>query len=366
MTLAYYVAWRFLMGFLRVQLVVLALVVIFDGVENLRKMSRDGVAFIDIAAITLYRAPAIIEQAFPLTILISALVTFLGLSRSSELVVTRAAGVSSLRMVFVPCVIGACLGVFAILVLNPIVIATSQRAEILAAEEEGQVLTRLSLSNSGLWLRQGDASGQAVIQANRASPDGAELKRVRFFIFDEDGRIAERIEADSATLEPAQWHLRNARIWGFAADGTEDARESYAHEDYYVPTDLTSDLILDGFAAPSSLPLTALPGFILQLEESGFSATRHRLYFQNQLAQPLFFVAMVLIGAVFSLRHVRFGHMGIMVLSAVVSGFFLYFIAVFAQSLGSAGQVPVMIAAWVPSAAAVMLALGLLLHLEDG
>ena len=42
------------------------------------------------------------------------------------------------------------------------------------------------------------------------------------------------------------------------------------------------------------------------------------------------------------------------------------FLRNFAQALGETGQIPIALAAWSPPVAAVMLALGLLLHLEDG
>ena len=47
-------------------------------------------------------------------------------------------------------------------------------------------------------------------------------------------------------------------------------------------------------------------------------------------------------------------------------GFTLYFIRNFAQILGESGQIPVLLAAWGPPVASILLPLGLLLHLEDG
>jgi lipopolysaccharide export system permease protein len=53
-------------------------------------------------------------------------------------------------------------------------------------------------------------------------------------------------------------------------------------------------------------------------------------------------------------------------LSAVLMGFGLYFIRSFAQILGENGQIPIALAAWAPPIASICLALGLLLHAEDG
>ncbi|MGB3280062.1 MAG: LPS export ABC transporter permease LptG, partial [Pseudorhodobacter sp.] len=46
--------------------------------------------------------------------------------------------------------------------------------------------------------------------------------------------------------------------------------------------------------------------------------------------------------------------------------FAIFFLRNFAQILGENGQIPVYLAALSPPVAAVLLALGLLLHLEDG
>ena len=77
-------------------------------------------------------------------------------------------------------------------------------------------------------------------------------------------------------------------------------------------------------------------------------------------------MAMVLVGAAFTMRHVRSGGTGLAVLMAVLLGFGLYFVRNFAQILGENGQTPVSLAAWAPPIAAFLLPLGLLLHAEDG
>jgi len=133
-----------------------------------------------------------------------------------------------------------------------------------------------------------------------------------------------------------------------------------------LETDLTVEQILDSFSPPQTIPFWELSAFIERLEISGFSATRHRQFFQSALATPALYVAMVLIGAGFTMRHARFGKFGLMVLMTVLAGFTLYSFNNVAASLGAAGTIPVAVAAWAPSLSAVLLVLGLLLHLEDG
>ena len=133
-----------------------------------------------------------------------------------------------------------------------------------------------------------------------------------------------------------------------------------------LPSDLTPGRIRDSFGTPSAIAFWDLPRYIGDLERAGFSAQAYKLWYQMELALPLLMAAMVLVAAGFTMRHVRFGGTGRMVLYALLAGFGFYFLRNFAQALGDTGQIPVLLAAWSPPIAAVMLSLGLLLHLEDG
>ncbi|HMS97064.1 MAG TPA: LptF/LptG family permease, partial [Tabrizicola sp.] len=82
--------------------------------------------------------------------------------------------------------------------------------------------------------------------------------------------------------------------------------------------------------------------------------------------QPLLLAAMVLVAAGFTMRHVRSGGTGRMVLFAMLAGFGIFFLRNFAQAMGNTGQIPILLAAWSPPAIALLMSLGFLLHLEDG
>ena len=139
---------------------------------------------------------------------------------------------------------------------------------------------------------------------------------------------------------------------------------------FFPPTPLPgfrpADTIRDSFGTPSAIPIWELPSYIAGLEKAGFSARNHQVWMQMQLALPLLLASMVLMAAGFTMRHARFGKAGQMVLFALLSGFAIFFLRNFAQVLGVSGQIPIVMAAWAPPLAAFLLAVGLLLHLEDG
>ncbi len=366
MTLSLYIARRFVMTFLTVFAVFLGILLLIDVIDQLRRYSGSDISFGRAFYLSLLNVPESLYQILPLIMILSAIALFLGLARSSELVVVRAAGRSGLRFLLAPVTAALLIGLVAVAVMNPLVAATSKEYDALsAAYARGSSGSILSVSAEGLWMRQGDANGQTVIRADRAAPDGAELENVSFFLFSPEGLSTARIEARSARLEPGQWRLTGAKRWDLAAANPE--RDAVAvPEGLTLPTDLTSDRIRGGIAEPSATSFWNLPRQIRDLERAGFSARSYQVWMQMELAQPLLMAAMVLVAAGFTMRHARSGKTGQMVLLALAGGFAIFFLRNFAQVLGDNGQIPIIAAAWSPPVAAALLAVSLLLHLEDG
>jgi lipopolysaccharide export system permease protein len=90
------------------------------------------------------------------------------------------------------------------------------------------------------------------------------------------------------------------------------------------------------------------------------------LHFQTLLALPLLAGTMALVAAGFSMRPARRGGVSQMIASGVAAGFALFMVSKIAEEFGNSGALPVVMAAWVPAASGLMLAVALLLHLEDG
>ena len=364
MILHLYFARRFATTFLGIAGVFLLIITSIDIVEQLRRFSSADASFSDIVALTLLNTPTTFSAMMPLITILAAVAFFLGMARSSEMVVTRAAGRSAMRALLAPLAVTLAIGVLAVAMLNPIVAATSKAFENRSDALRGQNSV-LTLGSSGLWLRQGDETGQTVIRAQSTNLDGTRLEQVTFMTFSPDGIPAQRISAASAQLDAGAWILQDVKSWPLRDETIPEAAAVTLSETKLAST-LTADQIRNSFGTPSSIPIWQLPAFIERLREAGFSAQRHQVWFHSQIALPAFLIAMVLIGATFTLRHQRGGRTGLMVLFAVLLAFFVYFIRNFAQVLGENGDLPALLAAWSPPLAAIALSLGALLHNEDG
>ncbi len=364
MTLWLYVLRGFLRSLLLVFLVIGFVILLFMAVENLRRFADTNANTGDVLRMSLLEAPETLYTVFPLILLLASLITFLRFARTSELVVMRAAGVSAIRLIRIPVVASVLLGAIFVAAVNPFVAATIRMGQSFEESFRAEGSSQMSFSADGVWLRQGDPEGQTVIQAARTNADGTILSRVRMHRFDKEGTIYARIDALAARLTPGAWVMEQATQWTLDDQGrfnrvSEGTRIT-------LPTSLTSDQILDSFSPPQVVGFWKLGGFIAEMESSGFSGTRHRLFLMSELAKPALFAAMVLIGSAFALRPTRFGQTGVMIILAILAGFALYFLKDFSETLGAQGQLPLVVAVWTPPVAAILLVLGLLLHLEDG
>lgn len=366
MKLNFYIVRKYLFAFVSVFAAFGLLLILLDLVEELHRAANSPITFMQAVGLAVLNMPSGLYRILPLITILATVILFLGLARTSELVVIRAAGRSALRILF-PVVLSAfAIGIFSVAVFNPIVAATSQAYDAMQDHFSNgdQGSSTMSIGHDGLWLRQGGPEGQTVIRAARSSLDGTELRDATFIRFNAEGQPLLRIAAGSAELTPGAWTLSNVKIWNLTEKNPEvSAKEA---KTLSLPSNLTRNQIRDSFGSPSDIPIWQLPTFIAQLTKAGFSAREHRVWFQMELATPILLVAMVLIGAGFTMRHARFGKTGLMVLFALIAGFSIFFLRNFAQVLGVNGQIPIALAAWGPPVAGVLLPLSLLLHLEDG
>jgi len=366
MRLARYILVRFLTNLFKVLLAFLLLVFIIDGVEQAQMLSPYNVSGLEVLHLIALRMPQFMLKVFPLVIMLASLTTFVGLSRSSELVVIRASGQSAIKLLVVPVMATLIIGILVTTVVNPLVAASIRRTDALLAKYNVGGQSLVSLGSKGIWLRQGGDQSQFVIQADRASFNGAILYKFNLFEFSLDGSLTRRIQAESARLDDSEWLMRNGNEWRFDYSSADTTTRAASFEELLLGTTLTSQEILEKFASPQAVPIWDLPALIERLDEAGFASQRQRLFLQSELARPLLLVAMVLIGAGFSMRHARFGQTGLMVLIAVFSAFLLYALKSISEALGAAYEIPIELAAWGPPVAGILLTMGLLLHLEDG
>ena len=361
-TFSFYISRQFILGIAIVFAIFLATIFVFDTVELTRRASGPGrelATLTTLLEMAIMRVPFMAQKVLPFAALVAGLWTFARMTRTQELVVARSAGVSVWQFLMPTLLLALALGIFVMTVFNPMSAAMVARYEQMDAKYLRGKSSLLSLSTSGIWLRQGNEKNQSVIHAQRLTQKDVTLYEVIIFQYKGNDHFIGRIDASEARLENGYWHLLDAIITG--PDQTAQFKGYYK-----IPTDLTFDYIEDSFSPPETLSFWALPAFIDVLESSGFSSVKHRLYWHSLLAGPLLLCAMVLIAATFSLRFTRRGGTWILIIAGVLSGFVLYFVSDLVLALGLSGKIPPVLAAWTPAGVCTLIGIASMFHMEDG
>jgi lipopolysaccharide export system permease protein len=359
-TLFRYIALQFFTWCTGVFAAMLMIVFLLDYIELIRrggaKAEASLLVLLEMAAL---KQPHMAQQIMPFAILFGTMMAFWRMTRSNELVVARAAGVSVWQFLTPPFVGALIVGIITVSVFNPIASVMQSRYEALESRILRGTGDQLTLSRSGLWLKQSDNDGNnSVVHAERLLPKQTELQEVMVLSFN-DKTLIGRIDAKSAVLDTGKWIVTDGLKW-------TPGKPPEPFEHLEVATNLTPARIQESFASPETMSFWELPGFIQLLESSGFSAQRHRLYFNALLALPFLFTAMVLVAATFSLRMQRRGGTALMIGGGIASGFLLYLLSNLVFALGLASTIPVSLAAWAPTGVSWLLGASMLLHLEDG
>ncbi|MBN8543888.1 MAG: LPS export ABC transporter permease LptG [Alphaproteobacteria bacterium] len=370
LTLSLYIGRAFLTATLTTLLVMMVIVGLMELLELVRRGSEtpNGVPFGIILEMTFMKLPNTVERIYPFAFLIGGMTTLSRLTRTNELAVVRSAGVSVWQFLFPGLVIAFVLGMIFITVVNPIASAMVSRFERIEGRYISNKPSMLTISLSGLWLRQVDENGvmfnekpvsEYILHARRMDQATLTLVDIIIFFYDDKSNFLGRIDAKKGQLTKGAWQISDAMI---SAPGLD----SRVIPNFAMNTTLTLSQIQESFAPPETFSFWQLPEFINVLEKAGFSAIRHKLYWHTMMALPFLLAGMVMVAAVFSLRQARRGKTGILIVLGIVTGFVFYFSAQLIYALGASGALPLVLSAWAPSLVVLMLGGSLLLHLEDG
>lgn len=359
LTLSGYLGRQFLLWLIIFFIGLTGIIYLFEVAELLRRTADQPKTTFDIVLrMAGYKLPETIDKILPFVVLFSGMFTFWRLTRSQELIIARAAGVSAWQFLAPALIVTLAFGIINLTIISPLNASMTTKYE----EMEAKYLKRglsLELTGAGLWLRQEEADKNYLLHADQVSLDPLTLQPLIIFVYDKKHTYLGRIDAPKGTLKGNNWVVQNAWFnW---------SNQPATHEDEYIlHTSLTYEKIQESMAAPSTISFWNLPRFIKSLHSIGLPSARHELKLQALLAEPILLCAMVFFAAAFSLRLNRRGG----ILNAMMAGMFVGS-AVFSlnnvvSALGINQTLPVVVAAWTIPILALLAGQATLLYLEDG
>ena len=312
-------------------------------VDLSEKLFKGETTVLTIVEYFWYATPQFVSYVLPISALVATLVTVGMLTKTSELTVMKACGISLYR-VSLPLLLFAALWSGVLFGMGESFLAeANRRAEGIRHVINGNPEETFDLLDRR-WLVSPD--GAMIYHYVHFNPDRVELNAVTTYRFaDDDWRLVERTYAAQAAFD-AVWQGREVWTRQFGNDGGPGAFTQSEHSDMswidapeYFATEQPE---------AERMSYQALNRYIRELEASGVDVVALQVALQRKLSFPFVTLILTLIAVPFAVTTGRHGAMyGVGI--SIVLAFSYWLVASIFAAIGSAGLLTPLLAAWAPN-----------------
>ncbi len=358
-----YIAKKFFLTFLSTFLALGALTLLVDIIEMLRKSSDlPDVTFITISLISLTKLPFLMEQILPFCIIIACISSLWSLTKSSELIIYRAVGMSAKSFISPIVVITFIIGLFATLIFNPFSASMYNKHNQLLEKNGFSSDDTSFLSEDGLWLRETQKDLSVIIHAKKINliHDNLELNDISIINIKNNHILTSRIESKRGIIKDNIILIPDATI--FIPETLPKKVKNHQ-----VKTSITVNQLQENMTSPEKISFWDMPKIISFFENSGLSSKPFKLYYYSLIALPFLLSAFVLTVTPFMMiTNPRKSNIFVRIVFAVICGFFLFFFAKISIALAASSTIPISMAIIIPIIITSFCGFAAILHSEDG
>jgi lipopolysaccharide export system permease protein len=337
--------------------IAIAVGVVFDLVSQLSDMQIPAGLLLQILVL---QAPYFIGFAFPMALLLAALLTFSRLSADSEVTALRSVGVSVFRLIVPVLIFGGLVSLLTFSFNETLVPQSRYQASRLLEQTIQQGRTTLQAQNLFYPEYGPDQEIKRLFYARQY--DGERMHGLTILDFSQPG-VDQVITASSARWNPkaSVWTFMDGTVYLVSADGSYRSVLEFTEQQIKIPRDAIKAKLPDRNPSEMTLLEAQQALKILRRGDDQKAIRKLEVQIQQRYAIPLQGLMVGLIGAGIALQPQRDrSARGFGISIAVIFGYYL--LSTITQELGNSGVLTPLIAAWSPSGLGLVSAGWLLLR----
>jgi LPS export ABC transporter permease LptF/LPS export ABC transporter permease LptG len=327
-----------------------AFVLIFDAFtlfDLLGDIARNHVPALTVLSYFRYLVPLMVYQLAPLATLVATLVSLAVLAKNNEVIALKASGVSLYRLVLPLLLAGLLVSGGLFLLDDTFLPYANQRQDALRNEIKGRpAQTYFEPARQWIFGENSKIYNYELFDSDRQLFGGLnvfELDPVTF-------QMRRRIFATRATWEASEnaWILTGGWVRDFGSDGRVVRYEPFKATtiaELTEPPGYFRREVRQSF----QMNWRQLGEYIASLRQAGFDTARLSVQWHKKFAFPMIAAIIVFLGAPFAFLVGTRGAVGGLAV-AVAMGVTYWSSAALLEAMGSAGQLPPLLAAWGPDA----------------
>jgi len=356
-TLDRYISREFIRFFLLVILSFLSLFLIVEFFERLGTLISKNASFDQVLSYFFFRIPMMLSLTIPAAVLLSALLTFGSLSRNSEIVAMRANGISLYRSSVPILICSFLITLFTFVFSELITPYTNAKAEYIMTVDIRKKELKGIFKKEQLWYR----GAKGIYSFDFFDPKNKVLQGITLNYLDRQMTLVMRVDAERAVWNRDHWMFHNLLIVHFD-EGGFPVMERYKEKILDIPETPTDFQVVQKDS--EQMGYFELRKYVRKIRSEGYDATQYLVDLHGKIAFPFVCVILAILGISFSLKTERSGGLAGSIFIGVTIGFSYWIIFAFAMSLGRAGNLPPLLAAWLTNLIFGSVALYLFRHVR--
>lgn len=288
-----------------------------------------------------WRLPAVIVTILPLAVLISTLLTMAQLANRQEITILYSSGMNLYMLAGILLIGGLIISLLHFAIAEIFLTNAAYKLRVWSENDYQYLPKEEDQRTLPLWLKVDNA----LMFVENASADGSKLYNLSTLYRDSNGNPLEYFSAKQAIYEGNGnvWRFENV-YWQNLADGQKkDLSElrtalSITPDRFSVARKNMFELTMGELSRLSDTRVTdEQPNFI------------YDLWLQKKFVNSLSILVMIMLAVPLGFQLARRNQMYAAALAIIAVGFGYFFFDRFLLSMGETGQLPILVAAWVPS-----------------
>ncbi|NLC37151.1 MAG: LPS export ABC transporter permease LptG [Alcaligenaceae bacterium] len=355
--------------------VLVALLGLFTFFALIEELDKVGSQFtlLNLFYMQALALPTYLYDLLPIGVLIGSVLALAGLAQRNELVILRVSGISGLKLlgmlwlVTIPWVMGAFL-------LSEVI---TPAAELKASQVSLDLLGRAEggRMSSGYWFKETDAQGGTrIINIAQLNADGA-VSQITLYEFRAGQELSSMSQAASGLFANGTLLLKDVtetiidetsvQALADASPPSEPVTRIERQAERVLNTTLTPERLIARVLTPERMSILDLADYIRYLSDNNLQTDRQVVALWRKVAYPFTLFVMMTIAAPIAFMQTRKGGVGSKVFIGILLGVGFFMGNQLALNVGMLSRWAPWVTALVPNLAALAIAFGALLLMEN-
>jgi lipopolysaccharide export system permease protein len=335
-----YLIKKFSKTILNVLLVFFSLGVILNLLEEIEFFKNLDLPITLPIILSLAYIPTLILELLPFIVFLSAMIYFLHLRSSKDLLSIKVFGYSNIKIILILSFFSFFVGLVFLFAINPITSILIKYYENEKAQYAIDVDHLISVNKNGVWIKEVDGFNYKII--NGATLNKDRLEEVSIYIFNDNQQIIKRLESEYAIITKNPWQMKNVYVYDFEKNNNTFTKN------YEFQSGNTLEKINSLYRNLNTISFIDLIINYTLLNKKGYSKKILDDKINKFISLPFFLSLMVVLAAIFTIGSLKNKQNFYYVLISILTCVAIFYFKDLSIALGQTEKINSILSVWMP------------------